>query len=52
MVGRRSRFLLLGDLPAGHDAQCVYECLMELTADLPAALRRSLTWDQSREMAN
>jgi IS30 family transposase len=52
VVERRSRFLLLGDLPEGHDAQCVYECLIELTADLPDALRRSLTWDQGREMAN
>ena len=51
VVERRSRFLLLGDLPAGHDAQAVYECLIELTADLPDALRRSLTWDQGREMA-
>lgn len=52
VVERRSRFLLLGDLPDGHDAQAVYECLIELTADLPEALRRSLTWDQGREMAN
>ncbi len=52
VVERRSRFLLLGDLPEGHDAQAVYECLIGLTADLPDALRRSLTWDQGREMAN
>jgi transposase, IS30 family len=51
VVERRSHFLLLGDLPAGHDAQAVYECLIELTADLPDALRRSLTWDQGCEMA-
>jgi transposase, IS30 family len=51
VVERHSRFLLLGDLPAGHDAQAVDECLIELTADLPDALRRSLTWDQGREMA-
>jgi IS30 family transposase len=43
---------LSGDLPAGRDAQAVYECLIELTTDLPDALRRSLTWDsQDREMA-
>lgn len=51
VVERRSRFLLLGDLPEGHDAQSVYACLIELTADLPDAVRRSLTWDQGREMA-
>ena len=52
VVERRSRFLLLGDLPDGHDAQAVYECLIELCADLPDVARRSLTWDQGREMAN
>jgi len=52
VVERRSRFLLLGDLPEGHDAQAVYACLIELTGDLPDAVRRSLTWDQGREMAN
>ncbi len=52
VVERRSRFLLLGDLPEGHDAQSVYECLLELCGDLPEVARRSLTWDQGREMAS
>ena len=52
VVERQSRFLLLGDLPEGHDAQCVYECLLEIVGDLPDLVRRSLTWDQGREMAN
>ena len=51
VVERRSRFLLLGDLPEGHDAQAVYECLLEVCGDLPDLVRRSLTWDQGREMA-
>ncbi|MGH9122769.1 MAG: IS30 family transposase, partial [Acidimicrobiales bacterium] len=51
VVERRSRYLLLGDLPEGHDARAVYECLIELCGDLPDSLRRSLTWDQGREMA-
>lgn len=51
VVERRSRFLLLGELPDGHDAQSVYECLLDLTGDLPDIARRSLTWDQGREMA-
>ena len=42
---------LLGDPPDGQDAQAVYECLIELTADLPDALRRSLTSDRGRDMA-
>ena len=52
VVERFSRFLLLGDLPEGHDAQAVYECLLEVCGDLPEVVRRSLTWDQGREMAN
>ena len=51
VVERQSRFLLLGDLPDGHDAQSVYECLLETVGDLPDLMRRSLTWDQGREMA-
>jgi IS30 family transposase len=52
VVERRSRLLLLGELPAGHGAQEVYECLRGLCADLPAVARRTLTWDQGREMAD
>jgi transposase, IS30 family len=51
VVERQSRFLLLGDLPEGHDAQSVYECLVDITLDLPSLLWKSLTWDQGREMA-
>ena len=32
VVERRSRFLLLGELPDGHDAQSVYDCLLGLVA--------------------
>jgi IS30 family transposase len=51
LVERTSRFLILGELPAGHDAQAVYECLTDLIGDLPELMRQSLTWDQGREMA-
>ncbi|MGH9129255.1 MAG: IS30 family transposase [Acidimicrobiales bacterium] len=52
VVERRSRFLLLGELPDGHGAQAVYECLLGVCGDLPDVVRRSLTWDQGREMAD
>jgi IS30 family transposase len=51
VVERRSRLLLLGQLPHGHGAQDVYDCLRGLCADLPDVARRTLTWDQGREMA-
>ena len=51
VVERRSRFLPLGELPDGHSAQDVYECLLGLCRDLPDGARRSPTWNQGREMA-
>ncbi|MDH6216642.1 IS30 family transposase [Streptomyces pseudovenezuelae] len=40
-----------GPAPAGHGAETVRDALAEAVADLPAQLRKSLTWDQSSEMA-
>ena len=37
VVERRSRLLLLGELPDGHDAQGVYECLVDLVGDYPTS---------------
>lgn len=52
LVERRSRFLLLGKLPpASRDSAAVIATIRERMLTLPAALRRSLTWDQGIEMA-
>jgi IS30 family transposase len=51
LVERRTRFVMLLHLPAGHGADAVAEQMTEAMAGLPAALRRSLTWDQGSEMA-
>jgi IS30 family transposase len=51
LVERSTRFVLLLHLPAGHDAAAVAAAMTEAMATLPAALRRSLTWDQGREMS-
>jgi len=37
--------------PAGHGAQAVRDAIGEAIRELPAQLRRSLTWDQGNEMA-
>ncbi len=50
LVERTTRFTLLVPLPAGHDAAAVAGALPPVIAGLPDALRRSLTWDQGREM--
>lgn len=48
---RASRFNLLADLPEGHNAQATLAALVELFERVPEHLRRTLTWDQGREMA-
>jgi IS30 family transposase len=51
LVERSSRFLVLVGLPDGHTADVVAAALADKMTDLPADLRRSLTWDQGKEMA-
>jgi IS30 family transposase len=51
LVERSTRFVLLLHLPRGHDAAAVAAAMTEAMGGLPAALRRSLTWDQGQEMA-
>jgi transposase, IS30 family len=48
---RASRYLLMADLPNGHSAPEVLAALVELFERVPEHLRRTLTWDQGREMA-
>src|SRR6202008_4621559 len=51
LVEGSTRFLLLLHLPHGRDAASVAAAMTGAMAGLPAALRRSLTWDQGQEMA-
>ena len=51
LVERSSRYVLLVHLPASRDAETVRDALAATMAGLPAHLKRSLTWDQGREMA-
>jgi len=46
-----SRYNLLGRLPQAHDATSVLPCLTGLLERVPEQLRRTLTFDQGREMA-
>jgi transposase, IS30 family len=52
LVERSTRYCLLLHLPASHDAATVAAAMTETISTLPAALRRSLTWDQGAEMAH
>jgi IS30 family transposase len=51
LVERHSRFVMLVGLPTSHTADVVTDALATKIAELPAQLRRSLTWDQGKEMA-
>jgi transposase, IS30 family len=51
LVERSTRFVLLLHLPAGHGAVQVEEAMRAAITALPAALARSVTWDQGHEMA-
>jgi IS30 family transposase len=51
LVERASRYLTLIALPDGYKAEQVRPALAAAVARLPEQLRRSLTWDQGKEMA-
>ena len=51
LAGRTSRFVMLVRLPGSHTADVVADALAEAIATLPGQLRRSITWDQGKEMA-
>jgi IS30 family transposase len=51
LVERTSRFTILLHLPGRHTAEAVRDAVIGAFGELPASLRRSLTWDQGQEMA-
>jgi IS30 family transposase len=51
LVERSTRFVMLLHLPQGRSAEQVREAMARKIGTLPAALRRTLTWDQGKEMA-
>ena len=50
LVERSTRFCLLVHLPGRRDAATVATAMITTMSELPAHLRRSLTWDQGSEM--
>jgi IS30 family transposase len=52
LVERKTRFVMLIALPNGHAADVVADALAKKIVELPKQLRRSLTWDQGKEMAS
>lgn len=50
LVERKARLTMLVPVRGGHSAQVVGDALIAAFAQLPAGLRRTLTWDQGNEM--
>lgn len=51
LVERATGFVMLLHLPSNHTADAVADAMIVKMSELPDQLRRSLTWDQGREMA-
>jgi transposase, IS30 family len=51
LVERTTRYILLVHLPDDHTADSTHAGVVAAMAALPPELRRSLTWDQGKEMA-
>ncbi|MGH7734979.1 MAG: IS30 family transposase, partial [Gemmatimonadales bacterium] len=51
LVERTTRYVILAKVPYDHRAERVALLLAKAMGRLPRLLRRSLTWDQGREMA-
>ena len=51
LVERSTRFVMLLHLDGDHSAETVRTAMAAQIQTLPAALRRTLTWDQGREMS-
>jgi IS30 family transposase len=51
LVERHSRYVILLKLPNGHGAEAVRKAMTKRVLTLPVQLRRSITWDQGKEMA-
>lgn len=51
LVERTTRFTVIAALPDGKSSDALADVLIDTINDLPAMVRRSLTWDQGTEMA-
>lgn len=51
LVERSTRYVMLFELPDGHNAEAVRQAMTTTIKTLPAALFKTLTWDRGTEMA-
>ena len=51
LIERQARYLILFHVPEAHTAEAIRDGITSALSALPPGLRRSLTWDQGKEMA-
>jgi len=51
LIERQARYLILFHVPEAHTAEAIRDGITSAVSELPPALRRTLTWDQGKEMA-
>jgi len=51
LIERHARYLILFHVPEAHTGEAIRDGITSAVNQLPSALRRSLTWDQGKEMA-
>ena len=52
LVERMTGFVMLLHLPQSHGADAVQEAMVNAMSQLPAVLKKTLTWDQGKELSN
>jgi len=52
LVERMTGFVMLLHLPDNHGADAVQEAMVNAMSQLPAVLKKTLTWDQGSELSN
>ena len=52
LVERKTRFVILFPLPEGRSAEAMQKALTKAIRWLPREMKRTLTWDQGKEMAS
>jgi IS30 family transposase len=51
LVERHTRFVMLVHMPGRHTAQAFHDAVIPVLNTLPAQLKKTLTWDNGKEMA-
>ena len=51
LIERRARYLILFHIPEAHSGEAIRNGITQAVNQLPPTMRRSLNWDQGKEMS-